>query len=95
MRRRVYRNSCRDGQSPHLPSEGFVAPMGGVPAPSMGSTVDNRFTRDADTVLRGTGERIAWQGKPWLLYLLGPAFKWGMELDQRSRLAVHFRVRKS
>ena len=55
---------------------GYVAPMAGRPAPSMGSTDTNRFTKNADAMLRSTGELMAWEGKPSQVMLLPPAALW-------------------
>jgi hypothetical protein len=60
---------------PHA-TPGYVAPVAGVPVQSMGSTADNRFTHDAEFLLRSTGERIAWQGKPSIMSLLPRALGW-------------------
>ena len=59
---------------------GYVAPVSAVPAQSMGSTADNRFTYDAEFLLRQTGERIAWQGKPSILSIIPRAIGWGIVL---------------
>lgn len=55
---------------------GYAVPVAGAPVQSMGSTADNRFTHDAEFLLRSTGERIAWQGKPSIYCLVPRAVIW-------------------
>lgn len=70
-------------------SPGYVAPTAGVPAQSMGSTADNGFTHDAEFLLRSTGERIAWQGKPSVLMIVPRAVAWGLILFVCAGLLRH------
>lgn len=67
---------------------GYVAPVAGVPVQSMGSTADNRFTHDAEFLLRNTGERIAWQGKPSIVSIAPRVIVWAVLLVFALMLAA-------
>jgi hypothetical protein len=58
---------------------GYVRPAA-TPAPTMGETDNNRFTENAERILRGTGERIAWQGKPSPVFLVPRMAVWSVVL---------------
>jgi hypothetical protein len=66
---------------------GYVAPVTGTPMQSMGATAANRFTHDAERLLRSTGERIAWQGKPSLIILMPRVVGWAVMILLSMMLA--------